>query len=250
MDKLKRRSFIKNHLLKYGSASINDLSKLLGVSTMTIRRDIDYFKTCGLVSVNYGGVYLRKQETIARSDIDTVFDGFMKEIAPNSTIYIDSPEFAAFLTCNYTSRKFTVFTCSLKIMNILSHCENISLCSIPGVFGQCCYCFYGATAINYLQKYLFDCAIIYATGIDKKYGFLCDSIPVGEVKNIAALNSKKVFVVMDKESAEMQTIIRFAKFTEVKMLGTTVEMDNDIKQILDQNNIKLISRCKELCKPL
>ncbi|MEG1448891.1 MAG: DeoR/GlpR family DNA-binding transcription regulator [Oscillospiraceae bacterium] len=245
MDKLKRRSFIKNHLLKYGSASINDLAKLLGVSTMTIRRDIDYFKKCGLASVNYGGVYIRKQEAVVRSEIDTVFDGFMKEIEPNSTLYTDSPEFAAFLACNYTSRKFTIFTCSLKIMNILSHCENIRLSSVPGVFGKECYCFCGATAINYLQKYLFDYSIVYATAMDESYGFLCDNISVGEIKSVAAQNSKKVFVIMNKESVEMQTIIKFARFCDVKVLGTTVEIDDTRKNILQNNNIKLISKHKE-----
>ena len=58
MNAAQRRMIIFQKLEEQGAVEVSALSSELGVSTMTIRRDLSLFEKQGLVKTNYGGAYL------------------------------------------------------------------------------------------------------------------------------------------------------------------------------------------------
>lgn len=58
MNAAQRRMIIFQKLEEQGTVEVSALSSELGVSTMTIRRDLSLFEKQGLVKTNYGGAYL------------------------------------------------------------------------------------------------------------------------------------------------------------------------------------------------
>ena len=240
LDKLQRCSFIKNHLYKHGSVSVSDMALVLDVSTMTIRRDIEHLKNIGMVTSTYGGISLREHKHIEHTEMERGFEDMIHKISENSTIYVDSDEFAKYLTNHYKSKNINVFTCNLKIVNILSHCTNIVLYSVPGIFDRHTLSFYGGASVSYLDKLYFHLAILESSGIDRVYGFMTDSVLLGEVKRIVTQNSKKVCIIVKGNGYNENSVMRFTPFCNVQTIGFTSEPSEEIKKILKINDINMM----------
>src|SRR5262245_7617523 len=60
----RRRELIAAHVQRHGSARVSDLTTQLGVSDMTIRRDLDLLTREGLVHKVHGGATLPSATTV------------------------------------------------------------------------------------------------------------------------------------------------------------------------------------------
>ena len=54
----RRRELIAEHVLRHGSARVSDLTEVLGVSDMTIRRDLEALDQAGVIDKVHGGATL------------------------------------------------------------------------------------------------------------------------------------------------------------------------------------------------
>ena len=79
----RRRELIAEHVLRHGSARVSDLTEVLGVSDMTIRRDLEALDQAGVIDKVHGGATLP-----ADAAATTVEPGFVVK----STTQVDEKE--------------------------------------------------------------------------------------------------------------------------------------------------------------
>ena len=69
-----RRQALLDHVLRVGSAQLDELATLFGVSRMTIHRDVDWLVEQGVVRKVYGGVTARPSNVV-ESNFLSLADG-------------------------------------------------------------------------------------------------------------------------------------------------------------------------------
>ncbi len=56
-----RRAFMVEHIRKRGAASIQELSEAIGISTSTVRRDLEHLESRGYLERSHGGALIQKE---------------------------------------------------------------------------------------------------------------------------------------------------------------------------------------------
>jgi DeoR family fructose operon transcriptional repressor len=158
-----RRLSILELVRRSGFCRTSELSEMLGVSIMTIRRDIQKLANNGLVQEVYGGVRV-VQEDMGGYDFRHRLgknQGAKKAIAlcarelidPNSIIALDAGttvlELARVLPRDIN---LTVVTHSLPVMSVLSTREDIELIGLGGVFHKVTQAFTGPQTLHSVRE--------------------------------------------------------------------------------------------------
>ncbi len=176
MDYTERQKLIIE-MLKNGSMSIADISEMLYVSQMTIRRDVLNLKRLGIVTQFRGGVALNNESVIvpidlrenndknekillAKKAIKYVRDGTLIFIDSSSTCYNIVPLLVGF-------KNIQVITNSTKAILELGRL-GIRSKMVCGNLVPKDKCVVGSDAEGYIRKFMFDIAFISASGYDNK----------------------------------------------------------------------------------
>ena len=95
-----RQALIRDRLLKAGSLAVEELAAALGVSTMTVRRDLTRMEKAGVLTRTHGGCELQTRQAKERSFAEKDRDGRTEKMAiaavavrllrPGQAIYLDT----------------------------------------------------------------------------------------------------------------------------------------------------------------
>lgn len=182
MTQSMRRKEIVHMLQSNVSLESNKLASMFGVSTVTIRRDFDYFEKLGLVTSIYGGVMVNRtlpelelEEDVPRQRIHEkrlIARAAADLIQSGNTILLDAGSTTKELAIELLSKtNITVLTNSILAINVLAQGDNnINLISLPGKFRKTSMCFFGAMTIDYLDFAHVDFAFMGVSGLSYANG--------------------------------------------------------------------------------
>jgi DeoR/GlpR family transcriptional regulator of sugar metabolism len=176
LSKKERQELILGQLRNNLSVRISSLAEQFGVTTETIRRDIDELTERGVVNRTYGGaaaislaaepgVLQREQNNVAeRTRIARLAVSLIK---PDDVLMIDcgstTNHFAQALATQRLS--LTILTNSIRVAQSLSSNPGFRILLCPGVYDNSEHGVYGQEATNFLKQYHANKAIIGAGGI-------------------------------------------------------------------------------------
>jgi DeoR family glycerol-3-phosphate regulon repressor len=141
------------------------LSKKLGVSFETIRRDFEYLEQKKIIKRVHGGAVLYKQKASEEPFVirngknhkekSLVAQNALKLICDCDTISLDNGTTSIHLANSIVNqfKKLTVITSSLAITNILSKDNNITVIQLGGVLDAVEQSFYGHITENALKMF-------------------------------------------------------------------------------------------------
>lgn len=160
-----RRDALVQLVREQGFCSVRDLGELLGVSRITVRRDILQLQAAGVVRAAHGGVSavsgttsggpfeLRRQQNRVAKRAIAQRAAELVAGADDRIIGIDAGTTAAELAdCLAHETGLTVVTHSLPVMNAFSRNRGIELVAAGGVFDTDTQAFAGPAANTNLQR--------------------------------------------------------------------------------------------------
>jgi len=179
MDRLPkhvRHDRIIKRLTNDVAVRISTLADEFGVTTETVRRDLDELSERGLLARTYGGaavrsvaaepgVHLRAQEhVVERQRIAALAT---EEIRPGDVLMIDAGSTTAHFAHALARQpvEVTVITNSLSVASRLGVAESISVILCPGDLRHTEEGVFGTETIGFLERYHADLAVIGAGGI-------------------------------------------------------------------------------------
>src|SRR5919202_2124740 len=155
---------------------ISTLADEFGVSTETVRRDIDELTRRGLVDRTYGGASARhigfqpafgEREALAVEERTRIGRAAAALVKPGDVLMIDSgsttTQFARALAAE--ARDLTVITNSQGVANALVDIEAVRVVFCPGEFSGRERGVYGPETIAFLDRFYADLAFIGASGL-------------------------------------------------------------------------------------
>lgn len=231
MNTVARRQKLIQQLELEGSVSIVEQAGALGVSSMTVRRDLAKLAEEGMVTLGHGGATLNKgalfernmaikqgqhrleKEKIARAAIEYIEDGDSIFLDAGTTVC----EIAKLLV---NRRDIVVLTNSLLVANVLSSSESIRQIMCPGTFRARSMCYIGQSTSEFVTRYKVDVCFLSAAGVDLAKGVSVPDEVDGATKRAVALHAEKTICVADSSKFGKTLFYNVCSLDDIDVLVT------------------------------
>lgn len=235
--KSKRQNQILAALDRNPAMRVSELAGTLGVSSETIRRDLNHLDEAGRISRTYGGAVRGQvsephlaerlgQHVEARQAIARMA---MELIGTAETIFIGGGattlHFARALRS--TSRRLTVLTPAHRVASELSENANIQIMCLPGLFDGKEGLVTGPETLAAIRRFNIPIAFMGASGVDTG-GVSEAMLGPSEVYRAMIECSQTVYILADQSKFDRRSLRYITEWTEGIHLVTDVSPGADL----------------------
>jgi DeoR/GlpR family transcriptional regulator of sugar metabolism len=247
-----RRDALVQLVRDHGFCSVRDLSDLLGVSRVTVRRDILQLHADGLVRAAHGGVSavsgtttggpfeLRRQQNQVAKQAIAQRAAKLLAGADDVVIGIDAGTTAAELAdCLASETGLTIVTHSLPVMNAFSRNRGIELVAAGGVFDTDTQAFTGPAAIANLQRVRLSTLFLTASSIRSSMMY-CGNDFEAEAKRTLLSLADRVVLLIDSSKFARAAAFTVAPLEAVDLVVVDDRLSSDAEADLADTDIELV----------
>ena len=246
-----RRRYILDQIAKDGFVKVAELAKTLGVTQVTIRKDLNHLETYGALQRAHGSaIQPVHQNTDPGLNVQKLINFEQKQkIAEVAASLIKSDD-SIFLASGST---ITVFAENLKPkgkLNVVSISVNISahLGDIPGItvmqVGGVLYgntlSVLGAEASKTIENLYCSKVFFGVDGIDLEYGLTCGTGEEASITQKMMNSSQTTIVLADSSKIGKRGFARICDIADVDILITDSGIPMDIRRKIEDLGVKLI----------
>lgn len=227
LSKPERQKHIISKLRESPAIRVSDLSNEIGVSTETIRRDLDELESQGLISRTYGGAApaLNKEPTFKQRELLNAKSYELIAVATShfvqngEVITIGSSVTTLQVAIRLAAEKtdLTVFTDSYVIASALASNPTFKVHVCPGIYSDSENCVYGPESINYLSNIYAQKAILGASGISID-GVSNVDIDIAETYKVMSKRASETIIVADHTKISRDAISTYLGWNQVSRL--------------------------------
>lgn len=225
-----RLDTILNLIHSFRQISVTELTERLGVSQVTIRKDLTRLEEQGLIIRSHGGASLAqtvnplptvnsRRETFF-DEKDRITDRAVQLIREEDSVCIDAGATNQLLAKKVVSLPIRAVSNSLEILGTLSQSRDVTLTAIGGNFRASAGSFIGPLAEDTVGQLQFDIAFIGATGITAEGDFLTQNAIEGRLKRAMLTAAKRRVILADSSKFEASAFSIFARADLVDILIT------------------------------
>ncbi|SMO50585.1 transcriptional repressor AgaR [Gracilimonas mengyeensis] len=236
---VKRRDKIIQVLNESGSVTVDELSELFDVSSVTIRNDLDFFEKKGLIHRTYGGALLRnsvykdpsleEKEKINANEKRRIGKYAAGLIKDGDAIILDSGTTTKEIAIRLKDKKnITVMTNAIYIAVELAGLSDVEVMLTGGVLRDKSYSIVGPEAENTLRNYYFDKLFIGVDGLDFDYGLTTSNPLEAQLNRIMVERASEVIAVTDSSKFGRHS---FSYIGDVDLISTIITDKGISKEI-------------------
>ena len=242
----KRHTEILELLAKQKKAEVKDLSDLLGVSQVTIRKDLIALEKQGLIERSHGYASLNEsddlnnrlayhydlKQQIARIAIEDVEDG--------ETIMIESGSCCALVALEIaqTRKDITLITNSAFIADFVRK-ENIKIILLGGEYQNESQVSVGPITRKCVEAFFVDKLYIGADGFTQTTGFTNTDYMRAETVKDMAKQAAHVIVVTESDKFEKKGVVNLIGMDQVSLVVTDANIPVDTEKFLKSKAIEV-----------
>ena len=248
-------------LKKRGYCSVVEMSQLLNVSPMTIRRDLHILQEKHIAEVTHGGASFISSKRI-EPDFDIRTHEYLPEkqaigkmaadlfIAEGDVIGIDSGSTALEIVRNLPNVPLTIVTHSLAAANIVARNKQYSLIVLGGVLQHEANCLCGPQGIAALQTLNINKLFLSTSGLLLPDGLSCNNLADAEIKQALINSSRKVILCMDSSKIGRAYLARFTSLNSIDVLITDNGISDESREAIEQQQVEIITASAEVLASL
>lgn len=249
---LERIQRIKQVLYEQDHIDVATLSEILGVSDVTIRRDLERLEKDGFLTRTYGGASINPKYVETKSateipddsnsdDIKLVASIASQFIRNNEAIFLGSGAICLQIARNIKgNRSLTVVTNDILVACELMHSEGIKVVVTGGELSSTSSATVGPLAEQFLHNINVGKAFIGVTGISTDRGFSTYDFNEALVYRFLFSAVREIIVVAD-ESAYDQTDFAFIAALKSASKVISNNTSDEYKKFFFENDIKFYS---------
>jgi DeoR/GlpR family transcriptional regulator of sugar metabolism len=233
-----------------GVIRVEDLSRQLGVSLATVRRDLDQLEDSGAIRRVHGGAVstesrldeplFEDKTSLAAREKRGIAEAALKFIEPGDTIYLDGGSTVLELARLLRERSnLTVVTNSLHAAHELSG-RGPRLIIIGGELRRLSQTLVGPLTRLILQELHLDKAFMGTIGFGLKEGLTTTEPSEAYTKEVVMGQARQVIVLADSSKAGKVSFARAGGWDKVHVLVTDQELDKNFAKELIKRQIKLV----------
>ncbi|MBL8711196.1 MAG: DeoR/GlpR transcriptional regulator [Rhodospirillaceae bacterium] len=250
-----RDAILRDLVERRGFATVSDIAAELGVSEITVRRDLTRLEGQGLLLRTHGGAVAAKPGGADTVDLDEPsFDarrrrnGDAKErigqaaaalVRPGATIGIDVGTTALEMARQLAPRAdIKIFTNNVRAATLLA--DGPAAVYLPG--GQLRakeLSIHGSIAVDQLQHYWLDQAFLGISGLTDQ-GMFDYSLEDTEIKRVYIERAKQIVALCDSSKFGRLSMVRVGTLRELDILITEVAPPAGLQEALVRAEVRII----------
>ncbi|MDK2897537.1 MAG: DeoR family transcriptional regulator, deoxyribose operon repressor [Candidatus Atribacteria bacterium] len=256
MKKTERINYIANILSLQGIVRIRELAQKLGVSEMTIRRDLDSLAQTNVADLIPGGAVLKKTSSSNSEEEPYFFSAAGSQmiqekikicrkaislVEAGDTIAIDTgstteqlPQFIP------TSLPLTIICFTLNILFKVYGNENWEIIFTGGRFHRNSLMFESPEGVELIKKMRINKAFISAAGVDETLGVTCANQYEVETKRAAMKSSDTKILLADSSKFGKVKIAYFADLSDFDLVITDSGLDPYYQDVIRDVGLQLL----------
>ncbi len=248
-----RQNKILTLLAKEKKMEVATLSQLLGVSQVTIRKDLDQLENRGLVVRNHGFARLNDSDDINQRlamhyDIKQKIAGAACQLIENGeTVMVESGSCCALLALEIakTKKDVTIITNSAFIGEYIRKSGDCKIVLLGGQYQREAQVMVGPMTRKCAELFFVDKLFIGIDGFMAESGFTGNDFMRCEVVRDMAKQANTVIVVSDSSKFSQKGTVRLLTMSEVSYVFTDDEILPEHEQILIESGIQVVKVKKD-----
>lgn len=239
----KRQEQIMEVLMKEEAISVTELARLLEVSSVTIRKDLNELEQANRLYRSHGKARIinpftlnrsvSEKEKLAPEQKDAIGREAAKLIERDDSIIIASGTTMHALARNIKPiHRLTVVTASLQVSVILSQDECNDIIQLGGMLRHSSLSVVGQYSKSILENCSFTKLFIGVDGIDFNYGFTTTDMREAELNQQMMHAAQKVIVLADSSKFGKRGFAKIGNIEDIDIIITDSAVSpNTVKQI-------------------
>lgn len=231
-----RRERILHEVRRAGGVRVSELTRLLGVSDMTVRRDLERLGQEGLLAKVHGGATVLRPREEPGFEAKSARDLAQKHAIGRAAARLVEPGQAVALGAGTTTwvlaqylvdiPDLTVATNSIKIADVLSGAHTVVL---TGGVRTPSDALVGPVADLVLRTLHFDLGFLGCHGMSA-LGLTTPNLAEAETNRTLVRSARRLVLVADSSKWNVVGLMRFAELAEVDVLVTDGALDQQARE--------------------
>lgn len=250
MTKEERHNLILETLMKHESIPVSNLSMLLDVSAVTIRKDLSELEKNSKLYRSHGRAILIdpyinnrsiiEKENLARHEKAQIGQLASSLITKDDSIIIASgTTVLAMARCIKPIHRLTVISASLKVSELLGANEAIDLIQLGGALRTSSLSVVGKYAENALQGFSCSKLFIGVDGIDLDFGITTTDMRESDLNRAMMRTAQKTIVLADSSKFRRRGFSKIADIEDIDVIITDSNIPDKIAQAIEDRGIEI-----------
>jgi DeoR/GlpR family transcriptional regulator of sugar metabolism len=236
--------------LDQGHVNIYELSHMLGVSPMTIRRDLDMLEKQGRVLRTFGGAIVRERlayefsfhekamkNKSAKEQIGQIAASLVQ---PREMVFIDSGTTALAVAMSLRGIKpCTILTPNLCVASELVGQRDINVLVTGGELSSHSPELLGEWTLQILSGVQVDIAFLGCDAVIPKEGFYTSDLKLAAISQTILPRSRRRFLVADSSKFGNTSFCRIASLRDLTGIITDDQLDDNYRKAVMEMGIKV-----------
>ncbi|WP_017548808.1 DeoR/GlpR family DNA-binding transcription regulator [Salinicoccus carnicancri] len=217
---------IMDYLNERGTGSVNDLVDITNSSTATVRRDLTYLESRGMLKRVHGGAtveQMEREEDYTEKSVKNLSEKIKiaqiasEMIEDGDTVFIDAGTTTYEMMPFIKASDVTVVTNSITLIDQLvrnGHKTHV----LGGRVKPATKAVVGHDVIEKLKTLSFDKCFVGVNAIDIHHGFTTPDEDEAHIKRTAVEQARRAFVLADSSKFERSAFVKFASLAEASII--------------------------------
>ncbi len=248
-----RRQQIMNLLEAEQRVTVPELSQQFAVSEVTIRKDLTWLETQGLVRRTHGGAILNAassspsemsidvREQMQRAEKERIGEAAARYVQDGETIALDASTTAlAMVPFLGSKRDLTVATNGMRTGMELSHFPSLSVLLLGGMLRRETYSLVGKWSGPVLEQVNISKAFVGARGLTLRTGLTDVNAEEVELKRAMVETAKEVIAVLDASKWDQVTLATFCPLERLKLIITDTQAPAHMVKLVRKLGVEVV----------
>jgi DeoR family fructose operon transcriptional repressor len=257
-----RHQHIADTIGRVGRVSVAGLARDFGVTTETIRRDLDALEHAGRLRRVHGGAVPAEQSALAESSLDERLGhrSEQKDAIARAAIALVPPTFRGSVLLDsgsttgrlaellvtwspdHPGERLDLSTNSIPLAARLHAAANphLRLRILGGAVRGLTGAAVGPTTITQLGDIRPDLAFVGANGVSADFGFSTPDETEASAKAAMVHSARRVVVLADSSKLDAESLVRFASLDEVDTLITDAAPAPELAEALSNADVQVV----------
>lgn len=243
-----RQEEIRLLLQEHGQLTVSELAKVLGVSEMTIRRDLRHLAALGLIQREHGKAFYLEQQPqealflarLGEAEKEKAAIGALAAslIAEGDSVILDAGT-TTLAVAQAIAQKCVVITNSLPIAGTLGDREGVTVLLTGGELRGTTYALVGPLTRSAFADFNANKLFLGATGVDLERGLSTANMLESEVKQSMIAAAKEVILVAHSKKFGQVYFHTFAGWDKVSKLITDSGIAEETRMALESLGVEV-----------
>ena len=244
----KRQSQILDLLTQNKKLKVTELSDVLNVSQVTIRKDLSALEDSGIIVREHGYAKLNESDDINNRlayhyDIkQKIAEKAVESIEDGETVMIESGSCCALVALEIakTKKDVTLITNSAFIADYIRKTGNVRIILLGGEYQEESQVMVGPITRKCAEGFFVDKLFVGTDGFTKETGFTGNDYMRSEAVKDMAKQASNVIIVTDSVKFQQKGVVSLLDTKKVSYVYTDSNIPEDAEEYLVENNIKII----------